>query len=72
MSSQRAVGLTAVDITADYYVTDGEGLYRTLGPTADIADRLICLEDCITLEVVLVPIATVLALEPVAPAAVAA
>jgi hypothetical protein len=53
------------DVTSDCYVTDGEGLYRTLGRTADAAERLVCLEDCMTLEVLLVPLDTVLSLERV-------
>jgi hypothetical protein len=62
--SDELVG-ECVDVTADYYLTDGEGLYRTLGRTADDAERLVCVEDCITLKVLLVPLRTVLALRPV-------
>jgi hypothetical protein len=54
-----------IDVTADFYLTDGEGLYRTLGQTADENERLVCVEDCVTLDVLLVPLATVLALRPV-------
>jgi len=57
------------DVTADYYLTDGEGLYRTLGRTADATEMLVCVEDCGTLDVLLVPLDTVLAMRPVARAA---
>jgi hypothetical protein len=54
------------DVTTACYLTDGEGLYRTLGRTADIDERLVCVEDCVTLQVLLVPLDTVLGLAPVA------
>lgn len=55
-----------LDMTSACYVTDGEVLYRTLGRTADEIDRLVCVEDCMSLEVLLVPLDTVLALRLVA------
>ena len=54
------------ELTSGCYVTDGEGLYRTLGRTADPDERLVCVEDCVSLEVLLVPLATVLSLDRVA------
>jgi hypothetical protein len=48
-----------LDVSARCYLTDGYGLYRTLGSTADETERLICVEDCVSLEVLLIPLDTV-------------
>lgn len=54
------------ELTSGCYVTDGAGLYRTLGQTADADERLVCVEDCVSLEILLVPLDTVLSLDRVA------
>jgi hypothetical protein len=54
------------ELTSGCYVTDGTGLYRTLGQTADADEQLVCVEDCVSLEVLLVPLDTVLSLDRVA------
>jgi len=61
-STDEVVG----ELTSGCYVTDGAGLYRTLGRTADADERLVCVEDCVSLEVLLVPLDTVLSLDRVA------
>ncbi len=57
---------TLRELTSGCYVTDGEGLYRTLGRTADPDERLVCVEDCVSLEILLIPLDTVLSLDRVA------
>jgi hypothetical protein len=57
------------DVTAGCYLTDEAGLYRTFGRTADEREQLVCVEDCASLEILLIPLDTVLALRLVTPAA---
>jgi hypothetical protein len=54
-----------IDLTSGYYLTDGDSLFRSLGRTPDGAE-LVALEDCRSLEVILVTAAIVDALDPVA------
>ena len=60
--------LVPFDVTAGCYLTDEAGLYRSFGRTADEQERLVCLEDCASLEILLIPLDTVLALRLVTPA----
>ena len=56
-----------VDLTAGCYLTDEAGLYRTFGRTGDEREQLVCVEDCASLEILLIPLDTVLALRLVTP-----
>jgi hypothetical protein len=54
-----------IDLSSGYYLTDGDSLFRSLGRTPDSAG-LVALEDCRSLEVILVTAAIIDALDPVA------
>ncbi len=70
--ADEVAALARDDGGAGQYATDGLGLYRMLGPleAPGVSDEIVALEDCLTLELVLISRETLASwgLRPIGPA----